>query len=33
MKGINMMVYPKELVYQIYTDTRLQKVTWGALDN
>ena len=30
MKGINMMVYPKELVYQIYTNTRLQIVTWGG---
>ena len=30
MKEINMMVYPKELVYQIYTNTRLQQVTWGG---
>ncbi len=35
MKGINMMVYPKELVYQIYTNARLQQVIWGGvvLDN
>ncbi len=30
MKKVNMMVYPKELVYQNYTSTRLQYVTWGG---
>ena len=29
MKKVNMMVYPPEKVYQNYTSTRLQKVTWG----
>ena len=35
MKGINMMVYPLKDVYQIYTNARLQQVTWGGvvLDN
>ena len=31
MKRANIMVYPKELVYQIYTNTRLQCVTWGGV--
>ena len=30
MKKINMMAYPPEKVYQIYTSTRLQYVTWGG---
>jgi len=30
MKKVNMMVYPPEKVYQNYTSTRLQKVTWGG---
>ena len=30
MKKVNMMEYPKELVYQNYTSTRLQKVNWGG---
>ena len=31
MKKVNMMVYPPEKVYQNYTSTRLQKVTWGGV--
>ena len=30
MKKVNMMVYPPEKVYQIYTNTHLQIVIWGG---
>ena len=33
MKKVNMMAYPPEKVYQIYTSTRLQDVTWGGQFN
>ena len=33
MKKVNMMVYPPKKVYQNYTSTRLQKVTWGGVLN
>ena len=33
MKKVNMMVYPPKKVYQNYTSTRLQYVTWGGAFN